>query len=336
MSSRIAQTDARSRIAWLKLFRVPNLATAGGEAVAGAALALAAACGRGAPRWSSEATAAGVAALVCGAAAEIMLYLAGLADNDLVDEAADRASGSDRPLATGDLSRRQVVAARAVCFAAAFAAVAFARPSAIAWVLWCAVAAAIVVYNRTKERFPRAGLLSMGACRSLSVAAGAALSPAWAATGAVAAALPWMVAGWTTYVAAITWLGAREECADGALPPGRFAPAAFCLVPAVGLWRSGLGATFAVPAAAGCAAAAVSWCRAVRPLGRAHGPGERGRAVGAAVGALLWMQSGFALAGAAGLAGEAPPLAVALAALCAGSWIFRFAARRLFPKITGS
>ena len=337
MNAPDGQTNTPRRLAWLKLFRVPNLATAGGEAVAGAALALALG-GRGG-------TAAGLAVVGCGAAAETLLYLAGLADNDLVDEPADRAAGSNRPLATGELSRRQVVAARAGCFAAALTALAVARPDARSWAAWGAVACAILTYNRIKERLPRMGLLAMGACRSLSVAAGAALALAAiaqpntdaGANGAVVgAALPWMVAGWTGYVAAITWLGAKEERATGSLPPRRFAPAAFCLVPLAGLCAVSPGTGFPLFPAAGCAAAALVWCRAVRPLGRPHGPRERGRAVGKAVGALLWMQSGFALGGAVALAESAPATAAALAAYCAACWLFRATARRLLPSITGS
>ena len=71
---------------WLQLFRVPNLPTAVGDAVAGGAT-VAFAVGRS----SEEIPGSVVAAALAAGAAELLLYLGGLADNDLVDEEADRA-----------------------------------------------------------------------------------------------------------------------------------------------------------------------------------------------------------------------------------------------------
>ena len=81
---------------WASLFRLPNLATAAGDAVAGGSLAVALA-GAAPPEGA-------VRAVFRAAAVEFFLYLGGLADNDLCDMEADRASGKRRPLATGALT----------------------------------------------------------------------------------------------------------------------------------------------------------------------------------------------------------------------------------------
>ena len=73
-------------------------------------------------------------------------------------------------------------------------------------------------------------------------------------------------------------------------------------------------------------AAFCGWCAAVAPLGRPHGPDERGRAVGRAIGALLWMQTGLLLLG------LHPPFVAFAAAL----WALRYSIRALAPNITGS
>lgn len=332
---------------WLRLFRVPNLPTAVGDAVAGGA-AVAFAVGRS----SEEIPVPVVAAALAAGAAELLLYLGGLADNDLVDEAADRAAGKDRPLAAGQLPRRAVRAARNACFAAAAAVGVLFRLGAGWWTCAAAVAAAILVYDRVKERLPRLGFLLMGLCRGLAVASGAA-----AAHGAMLMpvigpeldeaalflilVLP-MVLGWTLYTAGVTWLGAGEERAAAPLGRWRYLPALTAFVPvwlvfpAIAMVVTGRlfpEDLFCGPFVPffGCGAAVATWCAAVAPLGKPHGPAERGRAVGRTIGGLLWMQTGFLCFWSPGC--SPVPAFIAVAALC---WIARFAVRRAWPAVAGS
>lgn len=331
---------------WLQLFRVPNLPTAVGDAVAGGAMVAFLVFGKGVPGSV-------VAAALAAGAAELLLYLGGLADNDLVDEEADHAAGSSRPLATGALSRRAVRSARILCFAGAAAVGLAFRLGAGWWGCAAAVAAAILSYNRLKERLPRLGFLLMGLCRGLAVASGAAAVACAVPPGAFDAAA-WMVLvvpmalGWTLYTAAVTKLGAGEERAAGALGRRRYAPALLALVP-VAPWCLALALSVTAPLLQpdslrgsvpsfgpllpilGCLLAAATWCAAVSPLGEPHGPRERGRAVGRAIGGLLWMQTGFLC-----FWGHGVPPVPAFVGLAAACWIARLAIRRAWPAITGS
>ena len=340
---------------WLQLFRVPNLPTAVGDAVAGGAMVAFFVFGKGVPGSV-------VAVALAAGAAELLLYLGGLADNDLVDEEADRAAGSSRPLATGALSRRAVRSARILCFAGAVAVGLAFRLGAGWWGCAAAVAAAILSYNRLKERLPRLGFLLMGLCRGLAVVSGAAAVACTVPPGAVEwydaatstldvawiASVAPMALGWTLYTAAVTKLGAGEERAAGPMGQRRYAPALLALVP-VAFWCLGLvlTATAAIlhPGSLrgslpsfgplvpilGCLAAAATWCAAVWPLGEPHGPRERGRAVGRAIGGLLWMQTGFLC-----FWGHGVPPVPAFVGLAAACWIARLAIRRAWPAITGS
>lgn len=339
---------------WLQLFRIPNLPTAVGDAVAGGAMVAFLIFGKGVPGSA-------VAAALAAGAAELLLYLGGLADNDLVDVEADRAAGSSRPLATGALSRRAVRSARILCFAGAAAVGLAFRLGAGWWGCAAAVAAAILSYNRLKERLPRLGFLLMGLCRGLAVASGAAAvadatppeAVEWFDATTSSLALSWilvgpMALGWTLYTAAVTKLGAGEERAAGPMGQRRYAPALLALVP-VAFWCLGLVLTAtaailhpgslrgSVPSFGplvpilGCLAAAATWCAAVSPLGEPHGPRERGRAVGRAIGGLLWMQTGFLC-----FWGHDLPPVPAFVGLAAACWISRLAIRRAWPAITGS
>lgn len=171
--------------AWHRLFRVVNIPTVPGDVFAGAA-AVHAACSAG--------------AFACAALASIAIYMAGLADNDIVGAPTDAA----RPIPDGEISMRAARIARALCLAAAAA---FAMAGGFG-ILWWACAAALVaacaVYNRTKAW----GV--MGLCRGLDVALGASLATtgeAWfARPGALCA-----VAAMTLYVAALTKYSEGED-----------------------------------------------------------------------------------------------------------------------------
>ena len=293
--------------AWLQFFRLPNLPTAPGDALAGAAFALLVAGGGDARR-----------ALAAGAAA-FFLYLYGLADNDVAGAAEDARETPDRPIPRGAISLRAAKVARAACLLLALGLGAgFGLPGAW-WLAAAALTAAIGLYNRVK------GVWLMGACRGLSVLGGAAA--AW--TGGLAPrpvlALGVLALGWTAYVAAVTRLSEGEERASGGLGRRRFAWGLAAWAPLAA------GAFVPDPRALvvpflGCLWTFATWCAAVAPLGAAHGPAARRAAVGRTIGALLYLQIGFMLA--------VPRRELLVAAVVL--WLAARMIRRFAPTVRGS
>ena len=319
---------------WLRFFRVPNLPTALGDAAAGAALAFAvlAAGSQASPGHPAGGV---VRAFLAAAAAELLLYLFGLADNDIAGAEADATLAPDRPIPSGAISPRAARVARAVCLLGAAAAGAAAHLPAPWWALAVGLALLVVLYNHLKDRLGRLSYLAMGACRGLALLTGAAAVVPAAGGGLCAGrgsavwpvALP-MALVWTVYVFAVTRLSEDEHGAAAPLPAWRY-PLGFAALLPAGLAGAKLVLTAPTDASVlvVCSLAAFcGWCAAVAPLGRPHGPAERGRAVGRSIGALLWMQTGLLLLG------LHPPFVAFAVAL----WAFRYAIRALAPDITGS
>ncbi|MGN0846168.1 MAG: UbiA family prenyltransferase [Kiritimatiellia bacterium] len=292
---------------WLQFFRLPNLPTAPGDALAGAAVVMAVAGGSLRP------------ALVAGGAA-LLLYMYGLADNDIVGAAADAEAAPERPIPRGEISLRQARVARSAClFGALLLAALFGLPPAW-WLVATALTGTICLYNRVK------GLWLMGLCRGLSVLCGAAAAlppkfvwtPSLGAVGAVAL-------GWTLYIAAVTKLSEGEERASAGLGAGRYLLGVAALMPlAAGIWFPD-PRMWLLPAL-GCVWAWASWCVSVWPLGAAHGPELRRRAVGQAICAVFYLQVGFMLV--------APNRD--LVAVAAALWLAMRFIRRRAPSICGS
>lgn len=302
---------------WFRFFRLPNLPTAPGDALAGAAFCLA--VGGGTDAAASQAW----VTVVASGVAALLFYLFGLADNDLVglaSAAPDEAAGG-RPLATGEISVRAARIARAACLAGALG-VGFGGTRPPGWGLAAVVLAGLILaYNRTKNTW------LMGACRGASALCGAAAAmpfvPASARTAA-GAGVAALALGLTLYVAAVTKLSEGEERPSEGLGNRRyllgltaFAPLASCAV---------LPPDCLLMPAVGCLFAFWAWCAAVAPLWRPHGPPERRRAVGRAVGALLYLHIGF-------LMSVPRPSCLTLAAAL---WLAARLARRLAPDVTGS
>ena len=288
---------------WLQFFRLPNLPTAPGDALAGAAFFLSA-DGDG----FAQAVAAGVAALA--------LYMFGLADNDIVGVNVD---ALDRPLARGDISLRAAQVARALCLVGAGAVGACALLPPAWWAATLALVGSVFAYNRTKVKW------LMGLCRGLSVACGAfaVWLPAWGGNGKFVIAL--LAIGWMLYIVAVTKLSEGEERDSTGLGGGRYLWGASAFVP--------LGACAFMPdprvvllPAIGSFFAFLTWCAAVAPLGVAHVSADRRRAVGQAIGALLYLQIGYMLVVPCR---EFLVLAVVL-------WGAARLVRRLAPEISGS
>lgn len=294
---------------WLQFFRLPNLPTAPGDALAGAAFFLAA---------DGE----GLAQAVAAGAAALGFYMFGLADNDIVGvnaDARDNADGPERPLARGDISMRAAHVARSLCLAGAFAAGACARLPLAWWGAGMALAGTILAYNRSKNKW------LMGFCRGLNVACGALAvwRPAceWPSLGKLAC----LAVGWTLYIAAVTKLSEGEERDSDGLGGWRFAWGLAAFVP--------LGACAFLPdprmlllPSVGSFFAFLAWCAAVAPLGVAHLSADRRRAVGRAIGALLYLQVGYML-----VVPDREFLVIA-----AALWVASRIVRRIAPEISGS
>ena len=298
------------RARWLRLFRLPNLPTAPGDAAAGAALAASAAGFDARP-----------AAVAAASAAALLLYMYGLADNDIAGLERDRTDAPERPIPSGAISLRAAKAARAVCWGLALLSGAAAGLPPAWWLGTGILLVAVLAYNRLK------GAWLMGLCRALSVVCGAAAVMPRAAAWRdwPIAALAVMALGWMAYVAAITKLSEGEERPSEGLGNRRYllGLAAFVALPACAFLPD---ARLAILPFAGCLFAFWGWCAAVAPLWRAHSPAERRAAVGGAVGAILYMQVGFMLC---------RPTPVFLGVACV-VWIAARVVRRLAPDISGS
>ena len=190
--------------AWLRFFRVVNLPTVPGDIWVGAVavwFGVDVICDYGAPLFN---------ATIAGA----LLYIFGLADNDIVGAKTD----AGRPIPDGQISMSVARIARAACLVAAIAVGLAPDPVAlrpIPWMWWPAAFAllcAIVVYNRTKN------WALMGLCRGLNVVCGGvvAFQTCASLTSGKDSAFPLFWLGvcaviWTVYIAAVTKYSEGEE-----------------------------------------------------------------------------------------------------------------------------
>lgn len=148
--------------AWLALLRAPNLLTVPGDPISGACLA---AMALGVPlAWPP---------LARCMAASLAFYASGLLANDYVDRREDARDRPERPIPSGRLSARSVLATSLLLTLAGLCVAGTVRFSATA------VAALLSVsswgYNLGIKRIPVAGPALMGGCRALNLLLGAAL-----------------------------------------------------------------------------------------------------------------------------------------------------------------
>ena len=188
--------------AWLRFFRVVNLPTVPGDIWVGAVAVWFGAgiiCDYGTPLFN---------ATIAGG----LLYMFGLADNDIVGAKTDEG----RPIPDGRISMRAARIARALCVISAIAVGLAPDPVALRslpWMWWPAAFAlvcSIVVYNRTKS------WALMGLCRGLNVVCGGAVAIGASLISGEDAASPLMWLGvcaaiWMVYIAAVTKYSEGEE-----------------------------------------------------------------------------------------------------------------------------
>ena len=188
--------------AWLRFFRVVNLPTVPGDIWVGAV----------AYWWGEGVICDYGAALFNATIASVLLYMFGLADNDIVGAETDEG----RPIPEGRISLRAARIARALCVLGAIAVGLAPDPVSLKplpWAWWPAAFALLlsaVVYNRTKF------WALMGICRGLNVACGGAVAIGASCLSGQETASPFLwlgvcVAVWTVYIAAVTKYSEGEE-----------------------------------------------------------------------------------------------------------------------------
>jgi hypothetical protein len=292
---------AHGAFAWLQLIRLPNLFTVPGDPLAGFFLAGAAVAQAGhdshAPLWRG----------LSAGAASLLLYAAGLIQNDLRDRKEDSRDRPERPLPSGRIG---LWPARAACAALAAGGLALAgMASWTALAVGAALLAAICLYNCAIKKSPVAGPATMGVCRGLSLLLGA--SACLAETPGQPSILS-AAGGLALYIAAVTLIAGGET---GSRPIGaaRFMPSCVAIA-----WLCAVEILVrpppAAPAIASVALAvlAAAWAaRAGLALSGEPRPARVQRAIGVWIRCLLPLQAAMAAIG------PWPGLAVAACLLAA-------------------
>jgi 4-hydroxybenzoate polyprenyltransferase len=211
-------------IAWLRLLRLPNLATAAADVLAGFLVV-------SGLRVVDLPPAACWFALVAG----ICFYAGGVVLNDVCDVDLDRRERPERPLPAGSISVRaaaNLAKALLAVGAASACGAAFAARSPWPALVGAGLTAAIWLYDRHAKGTPL-GPVVMGTCRGLAWLLG------MTAAGGPAAMHQWAVpAGMAVYVAGIT-LFARDEAGTSraiTLAAGAAAMAAGLALAAAFVW----------------------------------------------------------------------------------------------------
>ena len=202
-----------SLLAWLRLLRLPNHATAVADVLAGFLVCT----GPRAVEWPPAACWAAIAA-------SLALYAAGMVLNDVYDVEIDREERPNRPLASGAIALATAARVGYGLVAAGMgAAVAAAWLGATPWpaVVGGFLAGAVWLYDRHAKATPL-GPVVMGSCRALNWLLG------MAAAGGPTVPHEWLIPiGMGLYVAGIT-LFARDEAGRGIA--GRLAAASLVMV----------------------------------------------------------------------------------------------------------
>lgn len=229
---------------WLRLVRLPNLATAVADPLAGFLV-----CSQATAPLAWPPAAAWLA-LVASAG----FYAAGMVLNDVYDLPLDRRERPERPLPRGTIAPRTAAAAGGMLLttgAAAACAAAVVADTPWPALVGAGLTAAVWLYDRHARR-TAAGPVVMGACRGLNWLLG------MAAAGGPHLPHEWLIpAGMAVYVAGIT-LFARDEAGRpraATLVGGAVLMLAGLLIAAGFVWTRTLDG----PLAAGCRIGARDW-----------------------------------------------------------------------------
>jgi len=297
--------------AWAQLLRLPNLFTVPGDPLAGFVLAA-----------TAGATAGNMPLRLAAAmGASVLLYCAGLLQNDYFDLAEDRRDRPDRPLPSGALGPRTVIVVAFVL--AGLGVVASRLVNLPAGIAAGTLVVAMTAYNVGVKRVAVLGPVVMGLCRALSLLIGSA-TLGWAAISApaVVASACFLAA----YIAAVTHIAAREtQQVD--LGPYRHAPQVIVAAWFVALYalRAPQGLVELLTSAA-LAALVLAWLgHCTSALKGLAPPAVVQRTVGRLVAALPLIQAGIVV--------FIQPIGLLAAAALLAAWV---AARRLARRFYAS
>ena len=264
-SRRVPRDVSDTLLPYLRLVRAPAVFSALGDPLAGLLL-------------GGEGLSAGKAARLSAASA--MIYLAGMALNDLADRVEDARERPERPIPSGAVSPR---AAAIVGGSLLLGGVLAAHRSGARWT-GPALAAMVLAYDFQLKRSASLGPMAMGACRSLSLLMGAEASGEGVARRGAEGALLLgaYVAGLTLIARSETGTARTTELRTGAgLVAGALLASAIRGGPTSLAWASG--------------AAALAGPAVTRAL-REPGPSTVGPAVGALIRAIPALDGAIARA----------------------------------------
>ena len=260
---------------WLQLLRPPNLPTVPGDPVSGFLLASLALAPVHLPMYLTA---------LLPALSAILLYMGGLILNDVADYDDDLADRPQRPLPSGQVSRRDaaIVALGLGLMALALAALCSLTCLAVSVVLWTL----ILAYNFVTKRWLILGCINMGLCRGVSLLLGAS-ALGFASLRSTPVLLG--AACVTLYISTVTFIAAREteQIAFGHL---RWLP--LCPLLLMGVLCVQLDSV-TVPTrllALGCVTWVGWWCHS---LSGTPTPPVLGKAIGGLIRGLLLMQAAF-------------------------------------------
>jgi 4-hydroxybenzoate polyprenyltransferase len=178
---------------WLQLVRLPNVVTAGADSLAGWLLA--------------TGSASDIGRLLPLVGASMVLYAAGTALNDVFDCEIDRAERPNRPLPSGQVSRRSAAWLGGLGIVAG-PALAMASGSMASGIVAMILAACILGYDAGLKH-TWLGPVVMGSCRGLNLQLGMSCAPA------LAGPIAWFAAVvYGLFVAGITVVS-RSETSGG-------------------------------------------------------------------------------------------------------------------------
>ncbi len=191
-------SSSRPLLAWLQLFRLPNVFTAVADVLMGYIFTHSVQSSFG-PEWFLSIKLWALIASTC------CLYTAGMVLNDVFDYDIDKAERPERPLPSGRINRRlaSTVGYGLLGAGIAVAFVAGLQSALVALLL----AVAVFVYDGVTKQTPVAPVV-MGSCRMLNVLLGMSCAVTLLQTDQLLIA-----GGLGTYVAGITWF-ARCEAKD--------------------------------------------------------------------------------------------------------------------------
>lgn len=307
---------------WLVLFRLPNLPTAPGDALAGAAISIV--CSN---RGGDAITLA-----IASAIAALFLYMFGLAHNDIVGATSgeDKITAPHRPIVAGQISLPAAKIAMYMCLLIAVLIGKFASLNFYWWMCVALLVCTIIIYNNYKNKFKLAGLFLMGLCRGLSLLSGAiatlsVATPSTTFTQIIPVPAIIISLGWVTYISAVTYLASDEHEASEGLGFYRYILGCSALIPLFSIPYIPETIQAAIVSAC-CVFVFINWCVAVSPLCHKHNPDIRRRVIGLLISFLLYLQAGFSLI-------YPTPSFIAIIALCFLSSVL---IKKFAPRILGS